>query len=130
VCALKQKGIKRTVKKPTQALQQTGHAIEVCARHDVFSRVSLLLSCVVRVRHEVACASAMRWRSQRYGLLFRQQSPTRTCVSGNGEVGSSGDNVASSLGMAVTTPVNTTTASLNAVGNQERGHGELMVKRR
>jgi hypothetical protein len=36
-----------------------------------------------------------------HDLLFCQQSPTRTGVSGNGEVGSSGDNAISSPGMVV-----------------------------
>jgi hypothetical protein len=80
------------------------------------------------VRHEVAGVSVMRNTKLRHDLLFCQQSPTRTGVPGNGEVGSSGDNATSSPGMAAKARADAATASLTAVGSQERGHGECNVK--
>ena len=51
---------------------------------------------VVRVRHEVADVSCACIAGRRLThLLFCQQSPTGTCVAGNGGVRSSRDNVAS-----------------------------------
>jgi hypothetical protein len=50
------------------------------------------------VRHEVAYVSVVPIEG--HHLLFCEQSPTSTCVIGNGEVRSCWDNGASSLGMA------------------------------
>jgi hypothetical protein len=61
--------------------------------------VRLLLSVVVRVRHEVADVAVMPSENGHY-LLFRRQYPTGACVAGNGGVRSPRDNVTSSYGMA------------------------------
>src|SRR5207247_7496554 len=50
------------------------------------------------VRHEVAYVSVVPIEG--HHLLFCQQSPTSTCVIGNGGVRSCWDNVASPLGVA------------------------------
>ena len=44
--------------------------------------------------------NALAMRIKRRSLLFCQESPTTTGVAGNGEVGSSWDNVTSAFGLA------------------------------
>jgi len=80
----------------------------------------------VRVRHEVAGGIVTR----RCHQLFCQLYPTGTCVPGNGEVRSSRDNVSSSFGMVVKARADTTTASIKAVGDQDRVARSTQVKRR
>src|SRR4051812_3702416 len=75
------------------------------------------------VRHEVVDVAVLRPRRGRQHLLFCQQYPTGRCASGNGGVPSSRDNVSSSGGRAAEARADAATASINAVGDQDRVHG-------
>ena len=78
------------------------------------------------MRHEVVDVAVLRSEDRQH-LLLCQQSPTETRVAGNGGVRSARDNVASSLGMAANLCVEAATASIEAVGNQERGAWSTQV---
>jgi hypothetical protein len=83
------------------------------------------LNLVVPVRHEVADVTVLRPRRGRQHLLFCQQYPTGECASGNGGVPSPRDNVSSSFGRAAQARADAATASINAVGDQDRVDGSM-----
>ena len=76
---------------------------------------------VVRVRHEVANVAVHEVQESGLHPLFCQRYPTGTCVSGNEGCEAPRDNVASSLtGWSSNARADTATASITAVGNQDR----------
>jgi hypothetical protein len=75
------------------------------------------------VRHEVVDVAVLRPRRGRQHLLFCQQYPTGECASGNGGVPSLRDNVSSSFGRAARARADAATASIEAVGDQDRVDG-------
>jgi hypothetical protein len=90
-------------------------------------------------RERLGCPGATRSRrcgcaedlgEARQHLLFCQQDLTERRASGNGGVPSSRDNVPSSFGGAVQARADTATASINAVGDQDRVDGSTQVKPR
>ncbi len=82
------------------------------------------------MRHEVVDVAVLRPRRGRQHLLFCQQYPTGKCVSGNGGVPSSRDNVSSSFGGAAQARADAATASIEAVGDQDRVDGSTHMKPR
>ena len=70
------------------------------------------------VRHEVVCVSVMPIEG--HHLLFCQQYPTSTCVTGDGGVRSYWDKGASSCGMVTGACAAVTTASTEVVGSEDR----------
>ena len=77
----------------------------------------------VSVRHEVVDVAVLRPRRGRQHLLFCQQYPTGECASGSGGVPSPRHNVSSSARMATGARAEVATASINAVGDQDRVDG-------
>jgi len=82
------------------------------------------VSFYVRVRHEVASGTV----TQRCHQPFCRLYPTGTCVLGNEGVRSSPDNVSSPARVAVEVRANAATASIRAVGDQDRVDGSTQVK--
>ena len=75
------------------------------------------------MRHEVVDVAVSRSRRGRRHLLFCQRYPTGECASGNGGVPSPRHNVSSSVRMAAKVRTEVATASINAVGDQDRVDG-------
>ncbi len=76
------------------------------------------------IRSIFSICNALAKEVYRHYPMFRHRSATPACVTGNGEVRSLGNNVASILGSAVNARANTATASINAVGSQQSGTGQ------
>jgi len=76
------------------------------------------------VRHEVASGTVTMGCHQPFCRLY----PMGTCVLGNEEVRSSPDNVSSPVRVAVRARADTATASIEAVGDQDRVVRSTQVK--
>src|ERR1700691_1428807 len=87
-------------------------------------RRSLIFVRLRAIRSIFSTCNALCKEVFRHYPMFRHRSATPAGVTGNGEVRSLGDNVASILGSAVNARANTATASIMAVGGQQSGSGQ------
>jgi hypothetical protein len=85
---------------------------------------------LVLVRHEVVDVAVLRTSERPTAPVVLPAVSYRECVSSNGEVPSPRDNVSFSFGRTATTRVDVVTASINAVGDQDRVDGSTDVKQR